>query len=177
MFNSSRRTAFRTASALLLGFALITTGPIVANADEVSPQGGGVPCSPGIPRITSVKSLSNSTTWPNSSSWRVDGKGPGALSISRALTASNTATATGGASAKSISASVGFSVTKSTTSTTSFSVPLKSGEKRQIQVGAVYQRKSFSWTKTVGCAGTAKTVKGTGTAKNFLRFTYRSVKI
>lgn len=174
---SSRRAAFRAASALVLGLTMVTSVPLVANANEIDPQGGGVPCSPGNARVTGTKSISNLTTWPNSSSWRVDGSGPGTLSISRSLTASNSVTGSGGVSYKALSASVGFDVTKSTTSTTSFSVPLKSGEKRQIQVGAVWKRKSFTWTKTVGCAGTAKTVKGSGTAHSFLRFTYRSVKI
>src|SRR5690606_13262182 len=67
-------------------------------------------------------------------------------------------------------ASVGFNVSSSTTVTTSFSVTLASGEKRQIQVGQVWARKSFSWKKSAGCAGNMTTTPGTGIAKMFRRY-------
>lgn len=143
--------------------------------DPVTPY-RQVPCGTTV-TISNVKSISNRTSWPNSANWRVDGQGPGTLSISRALSSTNSVTATGGASHSAIGASVGFNVTKSTTVTTSYSITLAKGERRQIQVGQVWQRKSCTWTKRSGCAGNMKTTKGTGVASNFMRFTYRSVKI
>lgn len=143
--------------------------------DPVTPQ-GQVPCGTYV-TISNVKSISNRTSWPNEANWRVDGQGPGTLSISRALSSTNSVTATGGASYSAISASVGFNVTESTTVTTSYSITLAKGERRQIQVGQVWAQKSYTWTKRSGCAGNITTTTGSGVASKFLRFTYRSVTI
>lgn len=150
-----------------------TTG---TESDDPSPRGGPVPCGTTV-TISNVKAISDRTSWPNSADWRVDGKGPGTLSISRTLSSTNSVTATGGASYSAISASVGFNVSQSTTVTTSYSITLAPGEQRQIQVGQVWQQKSFTWTKRSGCAGNISTTTGTGVASKFMRFTYRSVKI
>lgn len=170
-----RNAAVSMALAAVLSFGMAAPS-YAAESDVATPQGGPIPCGT-IESVSNVTSISNSTTWPNSSSWRVDGQGPGTLSISRALTSTNSVTGSGGVSLSKISASVGFNVSSSTTVTTSFSVTLASGETRQIQVGQVWARKSFSWKKSAGCAGNMTTTTGTGIAKKFLRYSYRSVKI
>lgn len=183
----TKSNAFRRAAGILAAIALALAVPGAAHAAEphrasedggsAVTYGGGVPCANLPPKITSVKTLPNETKWPNSSSFRVDGQGPGTLSISRALSTANTVTGTLGAS-KIISSAVGFNVTKTTTTTTSYSINLKSGERRQIQVGQVFQVKYFTWERKSGCAGTTfKTHRGSGKAYNFLRYTYRSVVI
>lgn len=175
MFSS--RTALRTVATGALALALLGGTQAVASAAPIAPAPPGVPCH-DTTRIGTVKKLSNRTTWPNGSNWRVDGKGPGTLSISRTLTSANTITGDFGGNYKVINAKLGFSVTRSTTSSTSYSIKLKSGEKRQIQVGQVWQRKSYNWKRTTSCSGRPDRSKsGTGVGNNFLRYTYRSVKI
>lgn len=183
--NPLRRVA-ATLATVALAFAVPSAAvaaeshSAVGNGEDATAYWGGVPCANLPPRITSVKTLPNVTKWPNSSSFRVDGQGPGTLSISRALSTANTVTLTGTGTVpnSTVSAAVGFNTTKTTTTTTSYSITLAKGERRQIQVGQVFQVKSFTWERRSGCSGTtAKTYRGTGKAYNFLRYTYRSVPI
>jgi hypothetical protein len=56
--------------------------------------------------------------------WKVEGYGPGTLTLARTLTASNSVSGTVGIDYKAVSANVGFDVTESTGLTASYAYPM-----------------------------------------------------
>jgi hypothetical protein len=87
----------------------------------------GKPCRLKGTQVRNSKRISDQTTFPSGGRWSVEGDGGITLTLSFATAIANSVSGTLGASKGAISASVGFSVTKTTTVTVSGSYPTPKG--------------------------------------------------
>jgi len=132
--------------------------------------------------ITNVKAVPNVIRYPSGPNWRVSGRGPGQLTLSKSVAVANsvsgTVTGAHDVKAATISAAVGFSVTRTYTTATSFSVTIPSGVTEELRAGAVYGAKTFNWRTVEACdTGYHKAKTGTGEAFRFLRLQYSAKRI
>ncbi|GAA0367448.1 hypothetical protein NE235_03335 [Actinoallomurus spadix] len=135
------------------------------------------------------KYLKTEKRWPNDAKHRVSGWGPHAtLRLDKQVSVANKVSGTFGASYGSVSATVGFDVTKTWTTTISYSAELKKKAHYTLRAGEVYKVYAFNVYDRRGelhstgpgnfyCAPTGKsTWVGTGKAKKFWTFDFKLTK-
>ncbi|MFC4053979.1 hypothetical protein ACFOY4_30160 [Actinomadura syzygii] len=147
------------------------------------------PCAAG--RYSKYKKLVRTEkAWPNKPGWRVSGWGPHTqLQLSKGIEVSNSVNGTFGVSNETVSATVGFDVTKTTSTTISYTAELKKKAHYTLRAGTVHKVYVFNvyekHGKLVGhkpgtayCQWDGKpgTYVGTGTAKQFWTLDYRLTK-
>jgi hypothetical protein len=112
-------------------------------------------------------------TWPGTANWSVVGRGPGTLSLTKTVTVGNSYSATASIGAGPVSAGVGFSVTWSEATGTSFSVTVPANETWTIMAG--YASLVYQFDVDQVCSG-KYTKTGTGWAYEYNHLLYQSYR-
>lgn len=162
---------------------------VAGKSSETKEAKENKPCSLG--RYSKYrKFVRTEKAWPNKPGWRVSGWGPDAtLNLSKAVQVSNSVSGTFGLSNKAVSATVGFNVTFSETTTFSATrnmtkkahYTLRAGTVHKVYIFNVYEKRGkyhFFSPTAARCAWDGKPdhYVGTGTAKEFWTFDYRVTK-
>ncbi|TYK43248.1 hypothetical protein [Actinomadura decatromicini] len=149
----------------------------------------GQPCSLG--KFSKYKKfVRTEKAWPNQPGWRASGWGPhSTLQLSKQVQVANTVSGTFGVSVEGISATVGFNVTKTFSTTIAYTAELKkkahytlrAGTVHKVYVFNVYEKRGttrFFTPTAVRCVWDQKPPHyvGTGTAKKFWTLDYRLTK-
>lgn len=149
----------------------------------------GQPCSLG--KFSKYKKfVRTEKAWPDQPGWRASGWGPhSTLQLSKQVQVANTVSGTFGVSYSAISATVGFNVTRTYSTTIAYTTELKkkahyslrAGTVHKVYVFNVYEKRGhiqFYRPTAVYCVWDRKPAHyvGTGTAKRFWTLDYRLTK-
>jgi hypothetical protein len=188
------RIALSTAVAggIVAGAVTLTAGghheELAGNVSAAAPaKAAGNPCV-GQRFSKYRKYIGTTKVWPNTSYYRASGWGPhSTLRLDKQVSVANKVSATFGASAGGISATVGFDVTKTRTTTFSYAAELKKKAHYTLRAGLVYKVYAFNVYERRGeyrpgvrgiayCSLNKNVWVGTGKASNFWTFDFRLTK-
>jgi hypothetical protein len=189
-----QRFTMVTVTAALVGVGLFTTSgaaqaapsaDVVSNAPAAAAAAGQA-CRLGAPRVAKYDRFEGwRTVWPNRADWSVQGYGPGRLSLRKSVSVANQVTMTTTVSKSVVSAAVGFSVTKTYQTASSYSITMKdrhlytieAGHRDAVYVYHIYEKQGsvVSYPRGSQCVfnGKLKYV-GWGRAYNYHNLVYRS---
>jgi hypothetical protein len=155
--------------AVMMAVAVAGTGFVTTPAHAIPPG-----CA-GVLKLKNTKYEFNQESYPGGDAWEVDGWGPATLTLTKSVTVQNTFNANVSISKSIVTAGVGFSVSWSSTTGTSYAVPVPANQYWKVYAGYVDRVYSFDIWRYCPDGSNAKV--GSGFAYKYDHLTYGNARL
>lgn len=123
--------------------------------------------------VRNVRDLGLSTVYPDNPDWKVSGRGPATLTLSKGVWVNNTYSGDFGYSRGGVSGAVGFSVSRTWTTNLSYSIRIPKRKTGTIHAGFQRHGKYYEVWYYNSCWHPAERRKGAGYAYEVKQIVYR----